>query len=330
MHIVIGIIVALVVLVLLSSGVLIMLDYMARGFLWVFPVEPVIGWLLMGALLGGLVGLAAGYRRGGRPLGALGPTLPIIAATLLLVAGANYPGARGAQAAASTAFQVRVTSEELNVRAQPDREAAQVGKLTQGTVVEVAEASGEWYRVVPSGTHPGGWINGKYVVTVQGAPPVVLVPATDTVITTTTVTTAPVQPAARTTAATDSEPREARTPPLPPAPAIPSLQGRWRGRFDGYAARLNISWQDGSQFSGTLESEASKGPDSKGTYRIAVEGSVDADGSVELRETSVLSEPPGYQWNLGYNTGTLSPARTSLSGHGNAGGSPYEWFFEKY
>lgn len=329
MHIVIGIIVAIAVLVLLSSGVLIMLDYMARGFLWVFPVEPVMGWLLMGALLGGLVGLAAGYRRGGRPLGALGPTLPIVAATLLLIAGASYPGARGAQAASSTAFQVRVTSDELNVRAQPDREAAVLGRLMQGNVVEVAEASGEWYRVLPSGTHPGGWINGKYVVTVQGAPPAVAVPGVDTTFSTAPVETAPVRAAASTEAA-EPEPTDTRTPPPPPPPAIPSLQGRWRGRFDGYVARLNISWQAGSRFSGTLESEASKGPDSKGTYRIAVEGSVSADGSVELRETSVLSEPPGYQWNLGHNTGALSASRTGLSGRGNAGGSPYEWFFEKY
>jgi len=326
MRIFLGFVAALIAAVLLSSLLLILGDHMGRAFLWLAPVDPVAAWLLTGALIGGLVGLAAGFRRGGRPLGALGPSLPILAAVVLLAAGTSYP--LGEQdTSASTAFMVQVVSAELNVRALPDREAALLGRLSQGMTVEVAETRGEWYRLEASGSTPGGWINSRYVVTVQGAPPLDADPPMDT-----TVAVVPTQTSFAPEMVRETEPRATPSPPPPPPspPAVASLQGQWRGRLDGYAARLYVTSQDGPRFSGTLEVEASRGPVSKGAYRIAVEGEVTEAGAVVLRETSVVSAPAGFQWALGYNKGSISASRSSLSGTGRGGGSTYQWFLERY
>lgn len=163
MPVIIGIIVALVVAVMLGVALVIGLDYAARGFLWILPISPVGGWLLLGAVIGGLVGMAIGFRRGGRPLGALGVMAPVALLVVLVVAGSAYPRAEGDSAPVqSWIFQVRVTAEDLNIRQQPDRESVIIGRVHEGAVLQVAESSGEWYRVLPGAGMPGGWVNGKY------------------------------------------------------------------------------------------------------------------------------------------------------------------------
>jgi hypothetical protein len=322
MHIVVGILIAVGLSALLSALLLIMLDYMALAFLWVAPMDPSQAWLLTGIVLGGLVGVAFGFRRGGRPLGALGPALPILAAAGLLIAGAGYPIVVETPAETRTAFVVRVTAVELNVRRLPDPTAQRVGRLSRGAVVEVAEASGEWYRLKPSSLTPGGWIHGRYVVPVQDGPREVVVPSEDT--------SARLAPARTSTAPRPIPASKVEASKLPSSSTQrASLVGPWRGRFDGYPANLYIDWQDGPLFSGALEVEASRAAASQGRFRVAVEGEVKSGGGVVIRETAVVSAPMGHQWELGLNSGTLSSSGITLSGRGKSGGATYEWFFER-
>lgn len=50
----------------LGMTLLIPIDYFARTFVWVGVSNPATGWLLLGCLVGGMVGLVQGLTRGGR------------------------------------------------------------------------------------------------------------------------------------------------------------------------------------------------------------------------------------------------------------------------
>ncbi|HEV7587344.1 MAG TPA: SH3 domain-containing protein [Longimicrobium sp.] len=163
MPLLIGIAVAILLAVILGVVLVIVLDTMAQGFLWVVPVAPPGGWLLLGTFIGALIGLAVGFRRGGRPLGVIGVLAPISLAALLLVAGIRYPeSSAGNPGPQAWAFQARVTAEDLNIRTGPDREAPVVGRVHEGAVLQIGESSGDWYRVLASPGIPAGWVNGKY------------------------------------------------------------------------------------------------------------------------------------------------------------------------
>lgn len=52
----------------------------------------------------------------------------------------------------------------LNVRVQPTAGAAQMGGLTEGTVVDVADSSTPGWRIITSGAYKNGYIDGQWTV----------------------------------------------------------------------------------------------------------------------------------------------------------------------
>src|SRR5262249_49938113 len=47
-------------------GIVMSLDFAAHGFRWLGVSDPAVGWLLLGVLMGGSMGLAQGLKRSGR------------------------------------------------------------------------------------------------------------------------------------------------------------------------------------------------------------------------------------------------------------------------
>lgn len=332
--VILGLLLLLFMVMVLGVGLVIAFDNMARAFLWITPVEPATGWLLVGALLGSLAGLAGGMRKGGRPLGVLGPALPLGAAMLLLLLGANYP-----MPAASPSVglpQVQVTSEELNMRQEPNRDARIVGRLPQGTLLPVLQVTPDgWYRVQDRRGGAEGWINSKYTSMVSGSLPAPLevsnasgppVPAGHSA-----VTVSPALRKAPPPVPKNSSPQnEHATEPASASSSsvLPDLRGSWRGRYDGRVARLEITQRRGEEFSGTLEVDVSDGPVSRGTFRLAITGRL-SDRVVEWQDLRVLDSSAEGIWSHGRNHGRMNASGNSFSGEGIAADQSYRWFFER-
>ena len=165
----IGIRVLLTLVAALFLGLMLFMgvEYMAFAFSRVAQLMPVTGWVLVGALIGAVAGRAVGLRRGGRPAGAPVWVLAFALPALLFTAGATrarsfirLPTTHTQPPVAQ--YRVQVTTDELNVRSEPDRTAPVVGRVYRGANLEVTEQRNGWVRVLPS----GGWISETYVARV--------------------------------------------------------------------------------------------------------------------------------------------------------------------
>ena len=104
-----------------------------------------------------------------------------------------------------------------------------------------------------------------------------------------------------------------------------SLMGTWTGTYGPLSrpATLFIKHHEGSGWSGVLE---------QGEFRVAFIGTVDASSlQITFKETQVLR---GDGWDLGENTGKISPDGRRMNGTGRdtLGGQlglSYEWSFSK-
>ena len=145
-------------------GTIVALDFMARPLGWVGVTSPSTGWLVLGLFVGVAIGLYEGLRRAGRPIGRKKFGIGVVGvAAVLVIAGAVWQ-----QSPAASATTVRVTSEGLNVRTQPDNSAQVVGSVARGQVLEVLGISddGGWYRVRSGGDRRvTGWVAARFVST---------------------------------------------------------------------------------------------------------------------------------------------------------------------
>jgi serine/threonine-protein kinase len=105
--------------------------------------------------------------------------------------------------------------------------------------------------------------------------------------------------------------------------ALADLRGTWNGTYGplGNKATLVIKNHKGKTFDGVLE---------QGAIRVAFEGTVQGS-SLTMKQTKVIS---GEGWNLGEDTGTISPDGKRMSGTGkdDFGGSlgmTYPWSFSR-
>ena len=163
---IIGALVSVVIGALVSMfaglALILLLDFMARSFGWVGVTSPPTGWLVIGVLAGGAIGLLEGLRRAGRPvtrkhiaMGAVG------VAALLTIGSATWQ-----QTDAASGPTVRVIAEGLNVRAEPDHMAEIVGSVARGQTLRVLgrSGSGDWYRIESIGSpRLTGWVGARYV-----------------------------------------------------------------------------------------------------------------------------------------------------------------------
>jgi hypothetical protein len=145
-------------------GTIVALDFMAQPLGWVGVTSPSTGWLVLGLVVGVAVGLYEGLRRAGRPIGRKKFGIGVVGvAAVLVIAGAAWQ-----QSPAASATTVRVTSEGLNVRAEPENSSHVVGSVARGQVLEVLGISddGGWYRVRAGGDRRvTGWVAARYVST---------------------------------------------------------------------------------------------------------------------------------------------------------------------
>jgi hypothetical protein len=79
-------------------GIVMSLDFAAHGFRWLGVSDPAVGWLLLGVLMGGCIGLAQGLKRSGRQADTIKLYIgaAALACTLLFVSflAVNTPASR--------------------------------------------------------------------------------------------------------------------------------------------------------------------------------------------------------------------------------------------
>lgn len=147
------------------------LEVMALAFTRFGVADPVVGWGLTGGVLGALVGGIVGLRRAGRR-----HQLVEFGLALLVVAGLAFLGARAADGyvrAGSTTplFTVVVEPEDLNVRPAPTTAGDPVTTVPRGTRLDVIGSSDGWYEVAfeRDGVRYRGWVSGDHVAQVDEA-----------------------------------------------------------------------------------------------------------------------------------------------------------------
>lgn len=155
----------------LLSSVVISGDSLSHAFSWLGVTDPAIGWLLLGALSGALIGVAIGMRRAGRAytrtrIGTVGAS---VAGVLLL--GGNFPRSNTpppasavtvsppARARNSSERFARVVASQALIHIAPNSNRM-LASLPLNTVLNVdsVAASGDWY-FVSAGTRGRGWVS---------------------------------------------------------------------------------------------------------------------------------------------------------------------------
>ena len=163
---IIGALVSVVIAILVSMfaglALIVALDFTARGLGWIGVDSPSTGWLTIGVIVGGAIGLLEGLRRAGRPVSRKHIGIGVVgAAAVLLTASAAWQ-----RTDAANGPTVRVIAEGLNVRAEPDNTSRIVGSVTRGQSLRVLNVSerGDWYRV-ESRESPRltGWVGARFV-----------------------------------------------------------------------------------------------------------------------------------------------------------------------
>lgn len=159
---VVTIIIAAIVAMFAGLALIVSFDFLARGFGWAGVGSPSTGWLVIGLLAGGAVGLIEGLRRAGRPVARRYMAMGAIAAlAVLILASATWQ-----RMDAASGPTVRVVAEGLNVREAPDNTSRIVGSVARGTALRVLSVSedGDWYRVeTSSAPRMTGWVGARYV-----------------------------------------------------------------------------------------------------------------------------------------------------------------------
>ena len=128
--------------------------------------DPILGWALVGGILGALAGVLVGLRRAGRrrmfwiKIGAIA----VVVGLVLL--GVERAGAViDQEIRAPVLFSSTVGTERLNVRPAPTRENTPLATILEGTPVDVLEQRPGWLRVRyrQDGRRATGWVSRRYV-----------------------------------------------------------------------------------------------------------------------------------------------------------------------
>ena len=124
----------------------------------------------------------------------------------------------------------------------------------------------------------------------------------------------------------DAPPAKSETDPAKTTTNLSAtnLKGTWTGSYGplGQTSKLVINHQKGTTLDGVLE---------QGANRVAFQGTVDSNGVIVMKQTSILS---GEGWSLGEDRGKVSADGKTMSGTGkdSLGGSlgmSYEWSFSR-
>lgn len=155
-------IIAAVVAMFAGLALIVSMDFLARALGWAGVSSPSTGWLVVGAIAGGVIGLVEGLRRAGRPVARKHVAMGAAAAIALLIAAS----AAWQRTGAASGPTVSVIAEGLNVRAEPDNTSRVIGSVARGTTLRVLNVStnGDWYRVETTGApRMTGWVGARFV-----------------------------------------------------------------------------------------------------------------------------------------------------------------------
>ena len=159
-------------LLLGSSFLVLTIEHAAASLTWVGIYHPVTAWTVVGAILGGYVGMLYGrYRSGTSPTvyGAGGGGLLLIG--LLAVPMLRYgmaPAPTPEPEIARVAYSAYITAQTLNVRAAPVvRDGNVVGTVDCGAEVRVISGDGspggdEWLHIANAQGIPWGYVAQQY------------------------------------------------------------------------------------------------------------------------------------------------------------------------
>ena len=128
--------------------------------------DPIVGWALVGGVLGALAGVLVGLRRAGRRR-----MLWIKVGAIAVVVGLVLLGVERAGAVIDREIRVPVLysssvgTERLNVRPAPTRANTPIATIPEGTPLDVLEQRPEWVRVRyrHDGRRATGWVSRAYV-----------------------------------------------------------------------------------------------------------------------------------------------------------------------
>ncbi|MEO0557407.1 MAG: TonB family protein [Bacteroidota bacterium] len=147
-------------------------EVMAVGLDALGVSNPVVGWALIGGIIGALAGVLVGLRRAGRRrmLGVkVGAFLLVLGLLLLGILRAGEVIDR--EIRVPVLYSTTVGTENLNVRPAPSTDNTPITVLPEGTPLDVLEERPNWVRVRLSvdGRRATGWVSRAYVASPSDA-----------------------------------------------------------------------------------------------------------------------------------------------------------------
>jgi hypothetical protein len=136
------------------------------------PGELVLGWSLLGFLVGGWVGCFLALRRSRKRI----RQWALVAVTLLVgigLSGGDPASVPDPAVDPVAQFEVVVTAAGLNVRAAPNTGAAVLGEARRGMRLRVVGAQDDWYQIAirEGGGWRTAWVSQSFVRRVDGGEP---------------------------------------------------------------------------------------------------------------------------------------------------------------
>ncbi len=164
----VGVGIVLVVVGTLAGGQVFFVgaEIMAIGFDAIGISNPIVGWALIGGVLGAVAGVIVGLRRAGRRR-MIGIKIGAFALLLLLILmGVTRAGhVIDREIRVPVLYSTTVGTENLNVRPAPSTDNTPITSLPEGTPLDVLEERPNWVRVRYSrgGRRETGWVSRDFV-----------------------------------------------------------------------------------------------------------------------------------------------------------------------
>jgi len=170
----VGVGIVLVVVGTLAGGQVFYIgaEVMAVGLDTIGISNPVVGWALIGGVLGALAGVLVGLRRAGRRRMLAVKIGAFLLVLLLLLLGITRAGhVIDSEIRVPVLYSTTVGTENLNVRPAPSTENTPLTALPEGTPLDVLEERPEWVRVRYSqgGRRATGWVSRSFVASPSDA-----------------------------------------------------------------------------------------------------------------------------------------------------------------
>ena len=147
-------------------------EVMAVGLDAIGISNPVIGWAVIGGILGALSGVLVGLRRAGRRRMVAVKIGAFLLVLLLILLGITQAGrVIDSEIRVPVLYSTTVGTENLNVRPAPSTDNTPLAALPEGTPLDVLEERPNWVRVryTHGGRRATGWVSRAFVASPSDA-----------------------------------------------------------------------------------------------------------------------------------------------------------------